>query len=70
MNISNAQNGNKEISLLVYNIYGSMVTRINKLKEGNNTLNFYLPDGIYLYRLLSGDASIYSGKMAVEKTAY
>ena len=67
MNITNMQNGNKEISLLVYNIYGSMVSRINNLKEGNNTLNFNLPAGIYSYSLISDNTPINSGKIEVIK---
>jgi len=70
MNITNVQNGNKEISLLVYSIYGSIVSRINNLKEGKNTLNINLPTGIYFYSLISGGVSIYSDKMAIEKTAH
>ena len=66
MNISNVQ-GSKEISLLVYSVYGSVVNKFNNLKEGNNTLNLNLPAGVYSYSLISNNVPIGSGKLAVSR---
>ena len=65
MNISNVKVQSNTITLLVYNVYGSEVKKVNGLKEGSNTLNLALAAGIYSYSLLSGVTRIYSGKITV-----
>jgi len=67
MNIANVKSGSNEITLSVYNIYGSAVKRIAHLKTGNNSLTLDLPAGIYSYSLISGNEKINSGKIAVSR---
>ncbi len=65
MNITNTKSAGQNISLLVYNIYGNIVSALKNLKEGNNTLNLDLAAGIYSYSLTSSGSKFYSGKLIV-----
>jgi hypothetical protein len=63
MNISNVKTG-KEISLHVFDIFGNEVYKA-AVFSGINSMNLNLPEGIYSYSLISGDAKLGSGKIAV-----
>jgi hypothetical protein len=65
MDITNLKIPDKEISLLVYDIYGSRVAILPDLRSGHNTLTLDLAAGMYSYRLISGDTSINSGTISV-----
>jgi hypothetical protein len=52
-----------DISLSVYNIYGSKLTCINNLNSGLNTLNFNFPSGAYFFSITSKGKIIGSGKL-------
>ena len=65
MYIANVQNTSNEITLVVYNIYGSRMRNANNLRDGINTLSFDLPAGIYSYTLTQGAIKFYSGKLIV-----
>jgi hypothetical protein len=67
MNITNVKSKSKEIGLVVYNIYGSVVKTIADVKEGNNSLSLDLASGMYSYSLISGGSTIHSGKISVIK---
>ena len=66
MNISNVKNVGKEISIIVYDIYGNAVNKTT-VYQGTNFMNLDLPAGIYSYSLISGNDKINSGKIAVGK---
>ena len=65
MNVSKVISKTENLSLVIYNMYGSEVRTIYNLAEGNNTLNLTLATGIYSYSLTAGDVRIHSGKMTV-----
>ena len=65
MNITNVKSKTKHISLVIYNIYGSVIRTIEDIKEGNNTLSLDLSAGMYSYSLISGNARVHSGKITV-----
>jgi hypothetical protein len=67
MNITNIKSKNIRLSVIVYNIYGSLVRTINDLTEGSNTLNLNLAAGIYSYRLVSENHTAHSGKISIVK---
>jgi hypothetical protein len=65
MNIATAKPENK-ISIVIYNIFGSVVHRSNVI-SGINLMNIDLPAGIYSYSLISNNSPVYSGKLAISK---
>jgi len=65
MNISNVNTG-KPVSVVIYNIFGSVVSKTNVI-EGINFMNLDLPAGVYSYSLISENMKINSGKIAVAK---
>lgn len=65
MNVSNVKQG-KEISLVVYNMFGSVLSASNVV-AGINLMNLDLPAGIYVYNLFSGNEKLNSGKLVVSK---
>ena len=65
MQVSNAKTG-KEISIIVYDIYGNAVNKTT-VYNGINFMSLDLPAGIYSYSLISGGEKINSGKIAVSK---
>lgn len=67
MNITNVKAKSKEYTLLVYNIYGGIVSTIYNMKEGNNALTLQLAPGVYSYNLVSGDTRINSGTFSISK---
>lgn len=67
MNITNVKVQSKDISLVVYNIYGGLVSTIHNLKEGNNSLNIDLAAGLYTYSLVAGNTRINAGKLSIIK---
>ena len=67
MNVTNVKAQSTEFSLVVYNMYGSVVATVNNLKENNNTLNLNLATGIYTYSLLAGNTRINTGEFSVVK---
>jgi hypothetical protein len=65
LNVGNVKSKSKELSLVVYNIYGSAVKTILYVKEGNNIMSLDFAAGMYSYSLISGGARIHSGKITV-----
>ena len=65
MNIANVKTRSGDLSLELCNIYGNIVTTFQGLKEGGNRLFADVAAGIYSYRLMSGNSTIHSGKLAV-----
>lgn len=63
MNISNVR-PEKTISLVVYNMFGSVVSTSNVI-AGINFMNFDLPAGIYFYSLISDNVRLNSGKIVI-----
>ncbi len=64
MNITNVISKSRNISLVVFSIYGSVVRTLD-VKEGNNTLNLDLSPGIYSYSLISDNDRLHSGRIPV-----
>jgi len=65
MNILNVKPTHK-LSVVIYNIYGSMVSTKNVI-AGINFMDVDLPAGVYSYNLISENFTINSGKIAVTK---
>lgn len=67
MNITNVKSNSKQMTLVVYNIYGDLVSEINNLREGNNSLTLDLAVGMYSYSLITADQTLRNGKISVIK---
>ena len=67
MNITNVKSNSKQMTLVVYNIYGDLVSEISNLKEGNNSIRLDLAAGMYSYSLITADQTVRNGKISVIK---
>jgi len=65
MSVSNVKSS-KNISLVVYNMFGSVVSTTNVI-AGINFMNLDLPAGVYAYSLISDNAKLNSGKLVVSQ---
>ncbi|MBI4929482.1 MAG: T9SS type A sorting domain-containing protein [Bacteroidetes bacterium] len=65
MSVSNVKQA-KTISLVVYNMLGSVVSASDVI-AGINFMNLDLPAGIYSYSLVSDNAKLISGKLVVSR---
>lgn len=65
MNISNIKSTGNTLSLLVYDIYGNLVSEIGRVVPGINFMQLDLSAGVYSYALIAGGAKINSGKLII-----